>query len=261
MIILLSLGIICYYTLMEYFYLIILGLFVGILSSFFGVGGGIIIVPTLISLFPQFTSQEIIAISLVTIFLNTIINNYHFYKKNLLPSKKTIKYLIIFCFFGAICGSVLVQYIDSPTLKRGFAYILILVVLKLLLYKRKEHKGQTKENIFKIAIIGLSGSLLSSLTGLGGGVIFIPLFDNLAKVPVKKISPYSNVAMMISVFFAIFPHIYYQNTKFIFSLMIFIGAFLSSPLGVWLNEKASNSVKRTLFSLILSISALKILLN
>ena len=64
---------------MDIIYLIITGMFVGLMSSFFGVGGGSLMMPILFMLYPDIPAQAIIPSSLGVIFLNSLINNYHFF--------------------------------------------------------------------------------------------------------------------------------------------------------------------------------------
>jgi uncharacterized membrane protein YfcA len=246
---------------MDILILLITGFGVGILSSFFGVGGGIIIVPTLYALFPNMQPVEVISISLLTIFLNTIINNYQFKKLQLSPSNRIFGIFVVFCAVGALSGSALTNILDPNILKYGFGIILLMVVIKNLLYKKKkiENDQDYKESSLKLSITALLGSALSALTGLGGGVIYVPLLQDLVKVPLKKISAYSNMAMMLSVMFALVPHAIHGNVDYKISFILFGGALVSSKLGIYLNDKVDDSTKKVLLSLILLTSSLKIL--
>lgn len=248
---------------MEILILLSTGFGVGILSSFFGVGGGIIIVPTLYILYPQMTSYEIIAVSLLTIFLNTAINNYFFFKQKKSPSLKIILAFATFGAIGAFCGTYLIKYIDSATLKKMFAVILILIVLKLIFYRGKTKNLDENyiENFSKLSLTSLLGSCLAALTGLGGGVIFVPLLNDFVKVPFKRIPAFSNMAMMISVGFALIPHIEAGYINYKAAFIIFGGALCSIKLGMSLNDKVSVQNKKILFGLILLASSLKILLT
>ena len=248
---------------MEIIILFVVGLGVGLLSSFFGVGGGIIIVPTLFTLFPDMSSPEVISVSLLTIFLNTIINNYQFVKRGMSPTKKTIKIFVFFCALGALVGTLLVSTLDSMAIKKFFGVILLFVVTKLIFYKdKKQAKAKQLAYVENPKILGVSafiGSLLSALTGLGGGVVYVPLFTDLAKVPLKRVAAFSNMAMMISVCFALIPHIYQGHTKYEYGVLLFLGAFVTSNFGIRLNDIVKSSTKKYLFACILLISSFKIL--
>ncbi len=246
---------------MDILILFITGLGVGILSGFFGVGGGIIIVPTLYAIYPKMESVEVISVSLLTVFLNTLLNNYQFKKLKLSPSRSVILYFCIFCGIGALSGSYLTNYLDSKVLKTVFAIVLLLVVFKTLFYKSNNPSSdEFLEGSVKLAVTSFFGSCLSSMTGLGGGVIYVPLLKDLVKVPLNKIAAYSNMAMMLSVSFALIPHFLKGNVNYKISFILFIGAMTISKFGISLNNKVSDNTKKILLSMILLISSLKILL-
>ncbi|MCT4641300.1 MAG: sulfite exporter TauE/SafE family protein [Bacteriovoracaceae bacterium] len=246
---------------MDIIFLFIVGLAVGILSSFFGVGGGIIIVPTLFVLFEALSPKEIISISLLTIFFNTAYNNFNFYKKGDSPNKKTILIFIIFCFFGALLGNSLINFLNPKAIRILFALILILIVIRNVTKNEilTHNSNQRKEPPIIMATTAIFGSFLSAITGLGGGVIYIPLFQNVAKIPIKKISAYSNFAMMVGVFFALIPHVLEKNLHLSYASILIIGSLFTGKLGIKFNEIVQAKTKKNLLALILLISALNIL--
>lgn len=263
---------------MEVIYLIITGFFVGLMSSFFGIGGGGLMIPVLYFLFPHLPAQAIIPSSLGVIFLNSLINNYHFYKQELTPKKKTIINIGISATVGAFIGSLLVHQIETQLLKNVFSVILIIVASKTLFSKGLNESNQLNEvtdNTFKIALTAFLGSLLSSLTGLGGGIIFVPMFLSYIKLPLIKISPYSNITMSFATLVGVLPHFFYplelnstaiETSNFIghvnlyFIGLLFLGAFVSSKLGTKLNSKVNFQTKKYLLTILLLSFAIKTLI-
>lgn len=264
---------------MEFVQLFTLGLAVGFLSSFFGIGGGSLIVPVLYAMYDKIPPSIVIPISLGSIFIIVLLNTYKYFKQKLLPKRDLILNFIIFCGVGAYLGSEVVYLINNQMAKFSMGIILILMVVKLLLMKKKETPDHEdyKPNKILFALTGLLGSFLSSITGLGGGIIFTPFFMNILRVPTIRVSPYANMAMAVTTLIGIAPHLFKENSSnfrfenfynesvmlgnvhFGIIVLIAISASLTSPLGVKLNLKVSANLKRSLLAALLSFFALKLL--
>ena len=63
------------------FILILCGVMTNIMSAIFGIGGGVLMVPILYTLFPQFPLQMIAATSLTIVMGSSFINLIYFYKQ------------------------------------------------------------------------------------------------------------------------------------------------------------------------------------
>ncbi len=265
---------------MELIQLIFLGNIIGVISSFFGIGGGSIIVPILYTLYPLLPASIVVPISLGSIFIVATNNVYLFHKKNFLPTRKITITLIISCLVGSIIGALILRFIDTPLAKNAMAVILVLMVLKIIFYrpKTKNNSAPTNASVFPYSILGLIGSFLSSITGLGGGIIFTPAFISILKVPTKKVPAYSNLAMVVATLFGLIPHLfttspletfenpllnsaYIGNVNIGVILLIASGGFISARIGVYLNTLVKENTKKKLLSLILLIFALKLLLS
>lgn len=115
--------------------LILLGLFAGLCSALFGIGGGAIIVP-LLNLFFGLTIHEAIATSLVVI-LPTTIAGFIFHMKFEHLDTKATKFLVPTALIGAVLGAIFANSIDAGILKMIFGVFMIVVALKLFFEKDK----------------------------------------------------------------------------------------------------------------------------
>jgi uncharacterized membrane protein YfcA len=118
----------------EIIVLLVVGLCAGTLSGLVGVGGGIIIVPALVY-FLSFSQQQAQGTSLFLLLLPTgafAVLNY--YKADYIDWKAA---LIIASTFlvGGFLGSKVAIAIDQNTVKKIFAAVMILVGLKMLIWK------------------------------------------------------------------------------------------------------------------------------
>ena len=151
------------------------------------------------------------------------------------------------------------------------------MVLKLLFYKGKKTETDANKNqIIPYSLVGFIGSFVSSITGLGGGLVFTPAFLSILKVPAKKVSSYSNLAMLVATLFGILPHFFTEMSQIYFSdnwiqnsfignvnlsfiFIIALGGFVSSKLGIYLNNITSERTKKYLLAATLSVFAMKLL--
>ena len=122
---------------MLFVILIILGLILGFVSSLFGVGGGFLIVPTLLYLFPESPFQLMTGISLGVITINSTINSYNYWKIGKRITLKTCFILGIGMILGNITGSFISTSFSFQSLKTFFGIIVFLSAIKTLLLKPK----------------------------------------------------------------------------------------------------------------------------
>ena len=111
-----------------------IGLTAGILSGFFGIGGGIIIIPALIYFcgFDQLKAQGTsLAVLLPPV---GILAFLEYYKKGNVDIKSGI-IICITVFIGALFGGKIAQHIPPDILKKGFATLMLLISLKMLFGK------------------------------------------------------------------------------------------------------------------------------
>ncbi|MCE5287575.1 MAG: sulfite exporter TauE/SafE family protein [Pelosinus sp.] len=111
-----------------------IGLAAGILSGFFGIGGGIIIVPTLMYFagFSQLMAQGTsLAVMLPPV---GILAFWEYYKKGNVDITAGIL-ICITLLIGGMVGGKIAQIVPPPILKKCFAVFLMLVSVKMLLGK------------------------------------------------------------------------------------------------------------------------------
>lgn len=118
----------------EILLFILIGITAGILSGFFGIGGGIIIVPALVYIcgFSQLKAQGTsLAVMLPPV---GILAFLEYYKKGNVNLKAGI-IICITVFLGALLGGRIAQQLNPDYLKKGFAVFMIIISLKMLFGK------------------------------------------------------------------------------------------------------------------------------
>lgn len=264
--------------------LVITGIFVGIFSSFFGVGGGILIVPTLYTFFDFLPPQVVIATSLSLIFFNSCINTYNFIKSGVRPNFSFLIPVALAMVVGVILGGQLTLILPPKTVKTIFSIFVFAIAIRTLVVKLKAQDDQNwKPNLdFKSRMIsvfvGLFGGAVAGMTGLGGGAVLVPLFITVLHIPFGFISAYSNACMVVGTFAGMLTYVLQPTPNFIFSyeilekgqlgfvnfsivLALFLGSSVSSKFGVKLVKKVDPALSKKLFALLLVIVSIKIFVS
>ena len=118
----------------EIIVLLVVGILAGFLSGMVGVGGGIIIVPALVY-FLSFSQQQAQGTSLLLLLLPTgIFAVMNYYKAGYVDWKAAMIIASTFL-LGGFLGSKIAISIDQNTVKKIFAAFMILMGLKMLIWK------------------------------------------------------------------------------------------------------------------------------
>jgi len=121
--------------------LFLIGLMAGILGGLVGIGGGIIIVPSLIY-FLGFSQKEAQGTSLGILLLPVgIFGVLQFYKAGFVDMRTV--WLVSFGFLvGSYFGSKVALSFPQETVKKIFAVLMILIGLKMLFFDKKLNDGK-----------------------------------------------------------------------------------------------------------------------
>ena len=160
--------------------LVVTGVFAGILAGLLGVGGGIVIVPVLFFLFQSFgvapESAMVIATatSLATIVPTSISSIRSHHKKGNVDFD-LLKRWAGFILIGVLVGSWLVTRVDGTWLTILFGVIATLSALNMLFRTGKSALFQQLPGKLGQSAMGIIIGFFSSIVGIGGGTISVPL--------------------------------------------------------------------------------------
>lgn len=117
----------------QVLYIVVLGVFAGIMAGLFGIGGGVILVPILIFAF-GYTQQTASGTSLVALLLPVgFFGVYEYYKVGKITSEHIKIGLIIAIgmFLGTYIGARIAVGLSPTVLRRAFAVFIALVGVRL----------------------------------------------------------------------------------------------------------------------------------
>lgn len=154
-----------------------MGLIVGLFSGLFGVGGGILLIPVLVLIFhvaqksAQATSLVVVAIAATA--------GAATYTLGQSVAWGSVGFLLLGGLVGTWVGSAVVIKISTRWLQVLFAVLLIIVALRLI-FSPEDTALVDPPDLDSLVVAGYVGAgfvmgVLSSLLGIGGGIIVIPL--------------------------------------------------------------------------------------
>lgn len=167
--------------------LLLTGVVAGTLAGLLGVGGGIVIVPVLYHLFTLLGIDESVRMhvavgtSLATIVPTSIMSSRAHRKRGSLDVA-LIKRLLPSVIVGVLAGSVASRYLSGNVLTAVFASVALIVALNMA-FKRDGfaiHDGLPGP--LGTSLMGGSIGGLSTLMGIGGGTLSVPILNAL-RVP------------------------------------------------------------------------------
>lgn len=259
-----------------------IGIATGILSGLFGVGGGIVIVPSLLAVYAfnhfdsPYTVHIAIATSLFTIIFTSISSAHkHFGHGNV--EWKAALYIGLSSVVTVFLFSKIAILLPGEILKKTFSIVLVIVAIKMLLDKKGKHDDDPEDNKPEVLNkwiylgIGAISGAIAAFSGLGGGVFVIPLMHYLLRVPFKKAIGTSSAAILITAVAGVTS--YFLNTPqgavnipysfgmvdTLSALPVIAASIPFARVGVYINRKTHHYVLSKLFAVFIIIVSLKLI--
>lgn len=217
------------------FELLIFGTITGFISGFFGVGGGMILVPMLLT--AGFVMKEAIAISIMQMVFSSVYGSFLNSKK----AKSVFKDGIIIGiggFVGGLQNSFILSIVSNEFLQYLFILIIILSIVKIFISPAEHDDEVKKHNKFVLFIVGFIIGMIAMSIGVGGAVMLIPILVGFMKYPLK-------LATSLSLFFVVFSSIAGFISLSLNNQMLFKEGFIvgvASLVGVYFGIKVKNAI-------------------
>ncbi len=263
--------------------LLLAGGLAGFGAGFMGIGGGVILTPVCLIVFPMLgvNGDSLVKVIfgtnmfLVTMFSFSAMIRHH--------RKKRIDWRTVFLMgplavVGSIAGSWGASLADPFVLKKAFALILIISSALIVTKGSTKPDGPVSEKPLLargfLPMLGFIAGFLGSFLGVGGGIIMVPALILLFLLPVTVVAGTSS---SIIIFIGIAATISYMFTGadagiplpgwssgyvwWSAAIPLMLGGIPSASFGAWLNARTHARVLQRVFGAILLIMALRILLT
>ena len=253
---------------MDFFLFTLLGAGVGIFGTLVGIGGGLILVPLfslcLPTIFPE--APQVIGTSLFVVFLNAVSGTFAYIRQRRVFFKAAIPFAVA-TLPGAFLGSYAADIFERHTLNLSFGCFLLL--MSLILYWSASRKKDPAapfdpRNFTYNKTLGIVSSafvgFLSSIFGIGGGVIHVPLMIYMLGFPTHVATATSHFVLAVSSFAGVILHVVLQHIIGLPAISIGIGALLGAQIGAKLSRKTRPKIILALLSISMFALGIRLIL-
>lgn len=254
--------------------LLMFGLLFGTISSLAGIGGGGFYTSLMLILFAipideaRDTSSFIILLFSCFAFIN-------YYRQG----KVDIKISLLFAGF-ALLGSItatiifILFTIDNTILKIIIASVILFsglnMIYKAINYFNAERKNNNNQEIvfsyetfehtnklrIGIPLFFIAG-FLSYLTGIGGGMLFVPTLSILLEIPIHYATALSSAMVFFIGIYNATVRIFIGEIHYLIGILIAIGAIVGSTIGTKVSDKISKKYLKFIVAIILILLAIR----
>lgn len=259
----------------EFAFLLGAGLVAGFVSGLFGIGGGTVTVPVLFYWFlhmdvPADVAMHVaVATSLATIIATSLASSQAYEKRGSIDHVM-LKRWAPFMAAGSIIGAALAVVLSGAILRGIFGSFLLGLAIYML-FGPYGHMLQKRlpSDTWQRVIAGLIG-IVSSLAGIGGGAVSVPVMT-LYNVPMQKAAGTSSAFGVIIAIPAVLAFILsgWENASLpafslgyvnLLALSVLLPATaVMAPLGAIVAHRLNKDLLRRMFGVFLSVVAGKML--
>lgn len=260
----------------------LLGFAVGTFGTLVGAGGGFILTPALLLIYPHSTPELLTAISLVAVFCNASSGTAAYayqrridYRSGLVFAAATLP--------GAILGVLLAGRVSRPLFDLIMGVALAGLGTWLLVGRggrplAEDTPGTPRtlvdrrgERYSYRARVGLGSGLsvivgfVSSFLGIGGGVVHVPLLVSMLGFPTHVATATSHFVLAFMALTAVLTHVFEGSFQHGAGLgraaAISVGIVIGAQLGAHLSQRLSGQMIQRLLSIALLALAVRLILS
>lgn len=266
----------------QWWLLLLLGLGVGTLGTIIGAGGGFILVPILLLIMPKENPVQITAISLAVVFVNAASGSVAYLRMGRVDLKSAAWFGLA-TLPGAILGAIGTEFIPRQQFNIVFGSLMILASAYLVWKPETpkdpdaepdpkhtertiiDSKGTTHNYAFSMPLgLGLSVfvGFFSSLLGIGGGIIHVPVLNRTLNFPVHIATATSQLILGFMALVGSITHFVKGNLDHHFATigLLGLGAVVGAQAGAHISTRLHGSGIIRALAIALGIVGLRILM-
>ena len=244
----------------ENLWLIPLGFAAGVLGSIVGLGGGIIAVPAMT--FAGFPPALAASNSLFAAFSNSVASTISYARQKRVEFGIGIK-LGLMCIPGTILGAFISDIMTPSIFQILFAFVLVASAVYIFIKRVVDEKTYNKTALMMILSAGASffAGIISSLFGIGGGIVFVPLMVIGIGIPMRQAAPTAQLVLMFASLSGLLVHSALGHPDYFQALLLAIGAFGGGILGARLSLEIKERKLKILVTVVLLAAAIKLIID
>ena len=218
------------------------GLLASVCGSMVGLGGGFILVPVL-RLFFGLGPAEAAGTSLMLVVANSASGAFTY----LLQRRVHVRTGLLLAaggIVGSIIGAIAAKHISGAAFDWIFSIFLLAVAADMLLNLEKRTAGRAEHAEFqghksmpsRFAIAaGFLVGFISSLFGIGGGIIVVPTLLYFSDLPAHAISATSHFAILLTSPVGLITHALQHDIRLEYAIPLIAGGLCGGPIGARLS--------------------------
>ncbi|HWQ65224.1 MAG TPA: sulfite exporter TauE/SafE family protein [Methanospirillum sp.] len=245
-------------------------IFVGILSALIGLGGGFILVPMYTLVFGL--NPEIAIGTSITATICTTLSATLFQFRDVKVHFPVILRIICTSLPAAVFGSYCIQFLSGWVLSGIFGIFLLIMAIRLTIWteikqltfrflpngneaEKEEHESAKALTNPYLYSTGCLGGLVSGLTGISGGIIFVPALIS-RNVQIQKAVIISLASIIVTSCGAAATSLLLGHVSLPFLISTAIGVFLGAAIGVRLSSYIAPEIVRWMLGVSVGMMAL-----
>jgi uncharacterized membrane protein YfcA len=239
---------------------VVVGVVVGTYGTLIGAGGGFVLVPVLLFVYPHVSASRLTAVSLAAVFANAASGSVGYQRMGLADYRSGIV-LAVATIPGAVAGALVVNAIPIRLFDLIMGASLVVVSLYLLFrpggslsllagapWTVSRHlvdaQGVSHDYRFNLGLAAAFSTVigfLSSLLGIGGGIIHVPMLTTLFSFPAHVATATSQFVLMITALTGSLTHIVHgdYNGFVTITVALAIGVVIGGQAGSALSRRVS----------------------
>jgi uncharacterized membrane protein YfcA len=230
------------------------GALAGVLGSMLGIGGGVLLVPMLVLGF-GIPIEAAVPVSLLCVVANSCASAAN-YVENHLSDVRLAMTLELATVAGAVVGGLVAGLLAPAFIALTFGLFTLYVALQMLVLRATVTPSEAGTDYEPTNYpLGISGSFvaggLSSLLGVGGGPLKVPLMTFGMGVPFRVATATSNLMIGITAAASVASYAWHGHLDLALASKPVVGVLLGAALGSRLMLKTSTVHLRRLFALVL----------
>jgi uncharacterized protein len=242
--------------------LLVVGLGAGTLGSMLGVGGGIIMVPALT--FLNMPSTQAASTSLIAVMSTSISSTIEYSRQKRIDYALGLE-MAASAIPGGVLGAILSEYLQEDLFKLYFGILLILTGLYIS-YKNsvlKDNRAKKRSMSLQVAVFAASfgAGVISSLFGVGGGIIFVPAMLLVLGLRMHIAAPTSQLTLMMTAIVGVFTHSVLGHPDYLQAVALSVGAFAGAQIGARLSLITREVQLQRLLGIVLMAVAITFILD
>jgi uncharacterized membrane protein YfcA len=236
------------------------GLAGGLLGGYLGLGGGVIMVPYL-TVIAGLDIKAAVPVSVSAIMVNSFSSSTAYLKKGMVDMETAVV-LSVSMILGNMIGSSMSEFVSSHTVRLVFTLILLYAAFSFMRTRAADNQSSItrvrKRPIALVMTIALFAGCLAGLTGVGGGIVLVPMMYLLMGMPLATSRGTSTFLIGFSAAAACAVYYFAGHLNLIVTAPVVLGVILGGRIGGHLGTIAKPMAVKVLFVIVLLYMAYRL---